>query len=219
MIEVAMTDEEHHRQQKHMRIRRVKKWLRYMPRKATVHKYPFLKWFAASARKRHYLWSFRSQQVVPALYAGFILTFMPLYGVQIPLALTLAIVFRANLMILVALQLISNPATIVFLYPIAYFIGDACINLFTVFGKEGPELMQDSYTVETGIFLGTHGKKAIRYVMATMLGGMVMGYFSGLISTIFYRYFLKKWQNTHPHPAKEKADNAKSPATNPAEKK
>ena len=59
------------------RIRRVKKWLRPLPRRATIHRYPILKFFAESARKRIYLWSFRVENAVPAIYAGCILSLTP----------------------------------------------------------------------------------------------------------------------------------------------
>lgn len=183
------------------RIRRVKKLLRYLPRKATVHRYPFIKFFANTARKRHYLWSFRSKEVVPALYAGFILTFLPLQGVQIPIALGLALVFRANLMILVALQFVSNVFTIVPIYAMDYYIGHF---VFSLFGSEPEASLQEmqAYSAEEGIKEAFRnydfgqmfeiGKKIVRVFKDMMLGGAIVGYFCGFISSLFYRVLTRK---------------------------
>ncbi|PJF37773.1 MAG: DUF2062 domain-containing protein, partial [Phototrophicales bacterium] len=102
-----------------------------MPRRATLHNYPFIKFFAESARKRAYLWSFRVSEVIPAIYAGSIISFLPLYGIQIPLAFACALLFRANLMILVGLQFITNPVTIVPIYSLEYFLGDMVLKAFS----------------------------------------------------------------------------------------
>jgi len=169
------------------RRRRVKLLLRYLPRRTNMHRYPFLKFFANSARKRPYLWSFNRKSVIPALYAGFILTFMPLYGVQIPLALGLAIIFRANLMILVGLQLISNPFTIVPIYLLDFWIGKHILDFF---GFEMKSLAE-SYATETGIALGRQGLRASKAVVSMMLGGAIFGYAVGFISVLAYRFLLR----------------------------
>ncbi|HCR37111.1 MAG TPA: hypothetical protein DIU37_03070, partial [Opitutae bacterium] len=53
------------KQERYSRIRRVKKLLRPLPRRANIHRYPFIKWFANAAHKRPYLWSFRTKEVTP----------------------------------------------------------------------------------------------------------------------------------------------------------
>jgi len=188
-------DNELHEHTRFSRIRRVKKLLRYMPRKATVHKYPFIKFFANFARKRHYLWSFRSAEVVPALYAGFMLTFAPLYGVQIPVAFALALIFRANLMILVALQLISNPLTIVPIYATAYQIGHFLIDLV---GATSADLAAESYSVETSFKMAKHAGRVLHYFKEMMVGGLAMGYVCGFISSFIYQYVAYRYTLTHP---------------------
>ena len=179
------------------RIRRVKRILRHMPRKATLHKYPFIKFFAKSARKRPYLWSFRVNEVIPALYSGFILTFLPLQGVQIPVAFCLALVFKANLMILVALQLISNPLTLIPLYYAAYQIGNYIFNLVGNYSHT-QVAVADMYTAETGLTLGMQAIMGIRYIFATMVGGLVMGLVSGFIASIIYQQASKSYIKRHP---------------------
>jgi len=122
-------DDHQHRQDRFARIRRVKNFLRFMPRRAVLHKYPFLGRFAASARKRSYLWSFKTAHVRPALYAGSILSLMPFMGVQLPASFVLALLLRGNFMILGGLQFITNPVTAVPVYYGTYQLGKAVINV------------------------------------------------------------------------------------------
>ncbi len=120
-----MSDEEHphQRHQRFTRIRRAKFWLRFMPRRARFHTYPIVGRFAAFARKRNYLWSFRYEQLRASFYAGSILSLMPLYGLQLPLAFLVCLLFRTNFMVLGGLQFITNPVTIAPVYYGTYKLG------------------------------------------------------------------------------------------------
>lgn len=171
------------------RIKLVKKFLRYMPRKAMLHKYPFLKYFANYARKRHYLWSFRISEAVPALYAGFILSLAPLYGMQIPLAFALALLFKANLMILVGLQFITNPLTVLPIYTLCYKIGGLMLDFLNL----KPVSLAPIYEAETGASLKNITYQFSKLFIETMMGGILLGYLCGLISSITYRYFANKF--------------------------
>lgn len=170
------------------RAARVKKILRFMPRRANVHKYPVLKWFASSVRDRDYLWTFRVKSAIPALYAGCILTFMPLYGIQLALALAFAFLLRANLPILVGLQLISNPLTILPIYYIAYQIG----RLFVmIVGVEGPHLNMQELDLLLRSFRAGEWGANLRYFLfvfgLTNLGGAIIGTFIGTVLSILYK--------------------------------
>ncbi len=99
------------RARRHVRIRRAKRFLRPLPRKATLHRWPILKRFAETARKRPYLWSFRQREVNIALYIGFVITFLPLVGIQFILAFAAALTLRANLPVIMGTQLATNLAT------------------------------------------------------------------------------------------------------------
>jgi uncharacterized protein (DUF2062 family) len=94
------------------RRRRLRRWLRPLPRRANVARYPVIKWFADAARRRPYLWSFKRPQVLASLYAGSVLALMPVYGLQVVIGLALAILLRGNLTVMVALQMITNPLTL-----------------------------------------------------------------------------------------------------------
>ncbi|NBB78403.1 MAG: DUF2062 domain-containing protein [Verrucomicrobia bacterium] len=170
------------------RIRRVKKWLRPLPRRATIHRYPILKFFAESARKRIYLWSFRVENAVPAIYAGCILSLLPLYGLQIVGAFLLAIWLRANLPILVGLQFISNPITVIPIWFAAYRVGRTCLGLF---GIEVDRLTRAEVRILLDNFIhGAWGEKFTQLFIVfsvTSLGALILGSFFGLLGSIFYR--------------------------------
>lgn len=189
-------DEELLKKERSARIRRVRAILKYLPRRATLHRYPFIKYFEETARKRAYLWSFRLSEAIPAIYAGSILSFMPFYGVQIPLAFLTALVFRANLMILVGLQLITNPFTIVPIYGLAYWLGDMVMNMLTP-GAEPLLIATSTLDQETVGQLGEKGRLAFHLFAATCIGGAMIGYIFAFIASMFYRGAAKRAQNMH----------------------
>ncbi len=158
------------------RIRRVKKWLRPLPRRTNMHRYPILKFFAKATRKRIYIWSFRVENAVPAIYVGSILTLMPLYGIQIPLAIILALLLRANLPILVGLQVVSNPLTILPIWFADYQIGQMILSVIGLrvdpLNREEVRLLLDNLAATFSV---------------TSLGAIVMGIFFGLIASFAYR--------------------------------
>lgn len=181
-------EEENLRKLQRERTARVKRILRWMPRRATVHRYPGLKWFAASARKRPYLWTFRVSAAVPAIYAGSILSLLPLYGVQIPLAVVCAFVFRANLPILVGLQWISNPVTAIPLYYAGYRIGRIILGLLMV---DVPLLSTSELRLHmSGLDEGFWASNLIYALQVwgiMALGGLVMGIFVATLLSFLYR--------------------------------
>ncbi len=184
-----MTQEERKmRLLQHERIARVKRLLRVMPRKATMHKFPVLKWFTKAARKRSYLWCFRVKAVVPAIYAGCILSLLPIYGIQLPLAVALSFLLRANLPILTSLQFITNPLTALPAYFTAYQIGRV---IMLPFGIDSPGLnIDEMHTLMDSVRAGNWGYN-FKYIgtvwLLTALGGIVLGTFLGTVGSVFYR--------------------------------
>lgn len=114
---------ERHRQEQLSRKRRIRRLLRPLPRRANIRRYPIIKWFQAAASKAPFLWSFKRPYVLRALYVGSILSFLPLYGMQLLVAFGLALAFRANLTLTVALQFITNPFTILPIYGFTGWLG------------------------------------------------------------------------------------------------
>lgn len=209
-----MTADEKQKHEYFKRIRRVKRWLRPLPRKATIHRYPVLGWFAETARKRSYLWSFRREDVVPAIYVGCILSMLPIYGIQVPLAFLFSMVFRCNLMIMVATQFITNPLTAGPLYLAACYVG---LEIFYVFGVDipgdsvyqfaalithnlkdaflsivGPHTMRGSMealSTETGMTLPALVWLGFK---ATFVGGALLGYFIGFFMSLIYQFTARR---------------------------
>jgi len=154
------------REERHGRIRRVKQFLRPLPRKATLHRWPILKWFAKTARKRPYLWSFRPRDVSLSIYFGCIIAFLPVMGFQFAIALAVALLLRANLPIIMGLQLITNLVTMVPIYAVTGLVGRTLIDLW------GMKEVNSSF-----------GK--ITYDLT--IGGIFVGLLVGLILDLIYR--------------------------------
>lgn len=209
-----MTADDKHRHEYFKRIRRAKRWLRPLPRRATIHRYPVLGWFAGAARKRSYLWSFRREDVVPAIYIGCILSMLPIYGIQVPTAFLLAVVFRSNLMVMVATQFVTNPITAGPLYLAGCYVG---LLVFSMFGFEipgdsvydfavliahnlkdaflsivGPSTMNNSMETladETGMTLPEIVGLGFK---ATFVGGAIIGYFIGFFLSLAYQFTARR---------------------------
>ncbi|MEM7790894.1 MAG: DUF2062 domain-containing protein [Verrucomicrobiota bacterium] len=176
------------RERKAEHIRRLKRWMRPLPRRTNIHRYPILSLFAKQAKKRAYLWSFNVEHAVPAIYAGFILTLLPLYGLQLVLCIFLALILKANLPLLAGLQIISNPITVWPIWFAAYQIGR---NVLSVVGIETDQLKLAQ--VREMLYSFTHarwdeGLENLAIVFGvTSLGSVVMGVFFGLIGSTIYR--------------------------------
>ncbi len=182
------TEEAQLNRQRLDRIRRVKRLLRPLPRRATVHRYPILKWFAAIARRRSYLWSYKMQHVIPAFYTGAILSLLPIYGIQLPLAFLLALLMRANLTIFVGLQLITNPATAIPIYFIEFQMARLYLKLI---GYETEELQLNEFRqLLTDFWQGNWGDNLDFLLSAwslAMLGGLTIGILLGMALSMSYR--------------------------------
>jgi len=185
-----VTEEESIRlEDRRRRIRRLKKWMRPLPRRSNIHRYPVLKWFSGMARRRSFLWSFRSREMVTALFLGLIVAFMPLVGIQMLIVFFIAFWFRANLPVIVALQWVSNPFTMGPIYYADYQIGMAMMELFGIAPEPNP-LLQSNYDWahfelrDIGALLDTFPPM--------MLGGLALGSFLGLVVAVAYKW-LAKW--------------------------
>jgi uncharacterized protein (DUF2062 family) len=163
-----------------------------MPRKSSIHKYPVLNKFADVARKRAYLWSFKIEEVVPAFYLGWTITFMPFPSIiQIVIAFFFAVVCRANAMIITFLQLLSNPITFVPLWNINYRIGVAVTALF---GVDPPKTtIGEIISLLKNSSLLQCSKYAMRCFSTIILGAIILGPIAGAISSEIYKYFARKY--------------------------
>jgi len=108
---------------------------------------------------RPYLWSFKNAPVVRALYLGSLLAYMPSYGLQILIALAVAWFARANLTLMVGLQMITNPLTAGPIYLSTYFLGDWLARLLHLPARN----------------------PALDGALALILGGLVLGLITALL--------------------------------------
>lgn len=148
------------------RRKRIRSWLKPLPRKANVRRYPIIKWFADFAHRRPYLWSFKNAPVVRAIYIGSLLAFMPSYGIQILLAFGAALLGRANLTVLIGIQMLNNPLTIGPIYLATYNFGTQ---------------LTDFWPIETQ-------QPALAAAQALIIGGAVLGLATALVLHGFWLF-------------------------------
>jgi hypothetical protein len=158
--------EQRDRDQRASRIGRARRFLRRLPRRSNIARYPVLRWFAAAARARPYLWSFHTGSIRRAIYAGAVVAFLPVYGLQILIAFLAALVLRANLAVSCALQLVTNPLSAAPSYYLTYRVGMWIIR-----------------TLEIGEGRSAFGTR----VNALILGGIVVGLAVGLAGDLVLR--------------------------------
>lgn len=184
------------------RFRLLKKILRYLPSRSTIRRNRFIgKWGQQFLDKYPELWSFAYGPMRSAYYAGWILTFMPVMGLQITIAIILAILLRANVMVLVALQMLSNPFTIGPLWAFEYHIGKFILSFLpheqrTLMENTLAETVQKSFT-ENSFFKAT---------LAICLGGLILGILLGKLSCIIHQYILKRTAITYEQFVQQKID-------------
>ena len=171
-MKVADTENMHdheHRARVHSRIRRAKQILRPLPRRANLHRWPVLKWFAKAARKSPYLWRFGEREVRLAIYLGSIISFLPIFGAQFVIAFFVALAVRANLLVIMAVQLVTNVFTAVPIYMFTALVGKWIVELLGL------------PSMHPGILRGTYN---------ATIGGIVVGLVFGLIVDIVFRFFV-----------------------------
>ena len=177
--------------EKYKSRRILKRFLRRLPRRATIHRYPVLKWFPKAIYKRSYLWSFKTSEVTPALYAGWILALLPLYGTQMPLALLLALLLRSNLPVLVGLQLLTNPLTAGPIYFLTYQSGDFMLSTIGVELPHGDTTEMPDHTEFNWSFF----QKFARFFICAGVGGLVAGLIGGFLSARLYQALFQRRKN------------------------
>jgi uncharacterized protein (DUF2062 family) len=171
-VRVMSSEFERHRREEMVRKRRVRRLLRPLPRRANLARYPVIRWFRDIAGRAPYLWSFKQRHVLPAIYAGTIIAFLPLYGFQFLLAFAAALLLRGNLTLMVGLQLITNPFTILPIFAFTGWLGLAIMNALGIGTELGP---------------------IIRGANSLFVGGMITGLGCALLLDIAYRIGL--WES------------------------
>ncbi len=189
-----MQETDKHKEERYKRIRRMKKFLRRLPRRSNIHKYPILKWFKGIARKRDYIWSWHKNEMIKAIFIGWIFALIPFYGLQMVGVFIASLIIRANCVIAMALQWITNPITIGPILVAQYLFGDYVFTKF--FGFEGVDNSfvdmfnkEDFWVAMQNLATGHN----VSYIIATTLfGGFVFAIIGAFITTFFYLSWLNK---------------------------
>lgn len=207
----------------HVRRRRAKRLLRFVPRRAMMHKYPLIGRFAEFARRRAYLWSFKTEHMRPAFYAGSILSVLPVMGVQLPLALVLSLLLRGNFMVMGGLQFITNPFTAA---PIYYATHQLGVKLISVSGfGHSIEVVEESdaskqpadpaseprpheLPPETGEIHWT--RRVGTAINALVIGGVVSGALLGALLDLLWKL---TWAEHHEKPKRPRRHHPHSHST------
>jgi len=174
------------------RIRRLKKWMRPLPRRSNIHRYPVLKWFAKTAYDRSYLWSFKGNAMVQALFWGIWIAMLPIVGIQMIVVFLLALIVRANLPLIVALQWISNPLTMAPIYFADYEIGLLILELFGVdYGRN--KLLTAEFDWSGMEFADLW--ELVDTFPPMMAGGSVVGISLGVLAVFLYKAMAKLYKS------------------------
>ena len=143
-----------------------------------THRYPVLKWFSKIAYDRSYLWSFKGNAIVSALFWGMWIAFLPVVGLQMLIVFFVALGVRANLPLIVALQWISNPFTVAPIYFADYEIGLSLLGLLAIDYPRN-EILTAEYDWSNfelssiGTLLDTFPPMFLRVRIGDCLGGFV----------------------------------------------
>lgn len=170
--------ERHHREHR-LRLARVRRFLRPLPRRANLRRYPVLRWFADLARSRPWLWSFKLQHVAPALYAGAVAGLLPMPG-QLLVGFVAALLLRANLPVIVALCFASNPLTMVPLFTACYVTGHWAMDLLWP-GDKPFRLSEGLAAMTQGEFGG-----AWDILGAVFIGAVLVGLAAGAVMHLLW---------------------------------
>lgn len=174
------------------RIRRLKKWMRPLPRRSNIHRYPVLKWFAKTAYDRSYLWSFKGNAMAQALFWGIWIAMLPIVGIQMLVVFFLALIVRANLPLIVALQWISNPLTMAPIYFADYEIGLLILELFGVdYGRN--KLLTAEFDWSGMEFADLW--ELVDTFPPMMVGGSVVGISLGVLAVFLYKAMAKLYKS------------------------
>ena len=185
-------DDQSEKEARFRRIRRLKKWMRPLPRRSNVHRYPVLKWFAKTAYDRSYLWSFKGNAMVQALFWGIWIAMLPIVGIQMIVVFLLALIVRANLPLIVALQWISNPLTMAPIYFADYEIGLLILELFGVdYGRN--KLLTAEFDWSGMEFADLW--ELVDTFPPMMAGGSVVGISLGVLAVFLYKAMAKLYKS------------------------
>lgn len=163
----------------------LKKWIKdHLPDKKTIGNHSSLGWLRNYLIRHPSLWYFNRYSIARGVAIGLFAAFIPL-PMQMLIAVSLSIIFRANVPIAVVMTWVSNPFTFVpFNYAI-YFIGAWILG----------EKVENTTTHIS--WISQFGKAYFVGLPVVAISLAVIGYFVVIIFWFVGRYFkLQKNKNT-----------------------
>lgn len=147
------------------------------------------------------LWRAHPESIARAWLIGLPITTIPFLPFQSILACTLGFIFRANLLVCLALQYISNPFTAIVHLPACYFVG-------RLVQGNGPAAIWDEIAQRDWDYLITHPGAFARDLLPLFLGSIVLGAALGVIGY----FMILAWGRRHEEylAAKKRAPAAKA---------
>jgi len=175
---------------RHSRIRFMKKFLRKLPRRSNLHRYPGLRLFQKAARKRDYLWSWHRAEMIRAFYMGWIIALIPMYGLQMLAAFIMSFPCRANCIVAMALQWITNPLTIGPILVFQYLLGDKLLKSFMGFKGIDNGFVEIFKHEDFWIAIRklATGHNVAYIIEATLFGGFIIAIVGATLNTLLYLY-------------------------------
>ena len=165
--------------------------MRPLPRRSNIHRYPLLKYFSGTARKRSYIWEFRRRNVIAAIWIGWFVALVPMYGLQMLAAFILCIYLKGNCLIAMALQWTTNPFTIPPILYVQYKIGDFLMRNFGLgeldvdfaqaVSESGYELLRQISSLDV----------ILHIAFSLISGGLVISLIGAILTTWGYLFFAK----------------------------
>jgi len=182
------------------RVRRVKKLLHPLPRRTNLHKYPIIKYFSKYARKNAEIWSFKRTNITRAIYLGWFIALIPMYGLQMITAFIFSLFFRANCFVAMTIQWTTNPLTIPPILYAQYKLGAFVLKKIfrSVYEptQNFAELLKES-GFESLISELTEFATIKHLALSVLIGGFIISIVCAFITDIIYRFWANRYSKNH----------------------
>jgi uncharacterized protein (DUF2062 family) len=149
---------------------------RYIPTEDYIKNHPQLKFLSKYFRHRE-LWHMTEKSISHALFIGLFAAVIPIPG-QMLLAVILGVLFRANLLLAVALVWISNPLTMGPIGLAAYYLGRGVLHTPPISFSNLAMFLKDIHLIWEPFLLGS------------LLLGLSLGLIGYLVSRILWRFLV-----------------------------
>ena len=128
---------------------------------------------------------------MPALFWGVWIAMLPIVGIQMLVVFVLALIVRANLPVIIALQWISNPLSMGPIYFADYQIGMVFFKLLGI-NYEANKLLSPDY--DWGDFSFSDLQALLDTFPPMLVGGSIIGISLGVVSVFLYKVVSKTYK-------------------------